>query len=293
MLVLTTGSSWGDIPPKSGTGAVDCLLSADVPQRTAMATTLAGDAVNRLLVGPLSLPVRACTLDEATRAVVRQAATGSAAAVHLVNAFSVVCAHEQPAVGRALQAGHLSFTDGMPLVWLARRLGAGSVTRVYGPDLLLDVIDKGRGVGLRHYFYGGTPDAVDGLVAALRERFPGVVIAGHESPPFRPLDQGETAAAQQRIRASRAHVVWVGLGTPKQDVLVHEWAPACEATLVAVGAAFDFIGGTKRQAPRWMRRSGFEWLFRLVIEPRRLAHRYLVGNVRFLRLALRKTRLDN
>jgi N-acetylglucosaminyldiphosphoundecaprenol N-acetyl-beta-D-mannosaminyltransferase len=237
--------------------------------------------------------VAATRLPDAGEAVMTRALCGPPAGVHLVNAYSLVCAHNNPDVAGALAGSvDVNFMDGMPLVWLARALGAGPhVSRVYGPDLMLDVLDRGRAHGLRHYLYGGTPDTLALLAERLGQRFPGVQIVGAEAPPFRALADDEVAAAQARIRAAAPHVVWVGLGTPKQDLVCTDWASACDAVMIGVGAAFDFHAGVKAQAPRWLRRIGLEWLFRLCAEPRRLARRYLLGNAHFLWLAARRTAL--
>lgn len=250
-------------------------------------------ARRRMRLGPLGVPVDPMTLDEAAGVVVEAAAARTALPVHLVNAYTVVCAHERPDVAAALAEGPLNLTDGMPLVWLARRLGADpAVTRVYGPDLFCAVVDAGRAAGLRHYLYGGDEETVAALASALRTRFPGAVVCGSEAPPFRPLTETETASAQDRVRRSGADIVWVGLGTPKQDLVTAAWAPELGVPVVAVGAAFDFLAGRKRQAPRLLQRAGLEWLFRLVTEPRRLAGRYLKGNVTYLRLVRRRAELD-
>ncbi len=251
------------------------------------------DKFDRLRLGPRRLPVLATTLDRAIDLLVASAQRRQGVAVHLVNAYSIVCAHQREDVGVALAAGRMSFSDGMPLVWLARRLGVScQVTRVYGPDLFSGAVYRGRDAGLRHYLYGGSPDVVARLADALRTRFPGAQIVGVEAPPFRPLTCAEVTAAQERIRSSEAHVVWVGLGTPKQDLLSYEWAQECNAAFVCVGAAFDFLAGAKRQAPRILQRAGLEWLFRLVSEPRRLARRYLVGNLEFLSLVARHAHIE-
>jgi N-acetylglucosaminyldiphosphoundecaprenol N-acetyl-beta-D-mannosaminyltransferase len=250
---------------------------------------MSSNASSQLRVGPLRVAVDATRRADARDEVVRRATEGTPTGVHLVNAYSLVCAHSHDEVAGALAAeADVNFMDGMPLVWLARAFGASpDISRVYGPDLMLDVLDRGRAHGLRHYLYGGTPRTLSLLRERLERRFPGVQIVGSEAPPFRPLDPHEVAAAQDRIRQSSADVVWVGLGTPKQDLLCTEWAAACDCVMVGVGAAFDFHAGVKRQAPQRMQRFGLEWLFRLCTEPRRLAGRYLAGNLRFLWLARR------
>ena len=239
------------------------------------------DSPAELRVGRHSLPVSVTTLAAATASVVDRARRRTPIDVHLVNAYSVICATDNPDVRTALTGGGLNVMDGVPLVWLAKALGAAG-ERVYGPDLMLSVLDAGRAVGLKHYLYGATDNTVGLLRERLVDRFPGLDIVGVEAPPFRQLTAAEVADSQQAIRDSGAHVVWVGVGTPKQDLICHAWAQECGAVMVAVGAAFDFHAGVKRQAPRMLQRLGLEWLFRLAVEPRRLAKRYLVGNVRFL-----------
>lgn len=195
----------------------------------------------------------------------------------------------------------LSTPDGMPLVWLCRLAGETETERVYGPDLMLALCRRSESAGHRHYFYGGRSDVLEDLVGSLRARFPGLRIAGWHAPPFRAADAAEDSEVLEAIDASGADVVWVGLGTPKQDYWVGRHRERLErpAALIAVGAAFDFHAGRLAQAPAWMQRSGLEWLFRMAHEPRRLAHRYLVYNPLFVflvtlqRLGLRSFPLDS
>jgi N-acetylglucosaminyldiphosphoundecaprenol N-acetyl-beta-D-mannosaminyltransferase len=177
----------------------------------------------------------------------------------------------------------------MPLVWLGPR----GVERVYGPDLMLAVCDAGRAIGLRHYFYGGSPDVAQTLAQNLELRFPGLVIASTFTPPFRELNTSEFAALQADVARTRPDVIWVGLSTPKQERFMAAHAESLQTgLLIGVGAAFDFHSGRIRQAPRWIQRSGFEWLFRLCMEPRRLGPRYLKTNPLFLlRIAAQVTGL--
>ncbi|MGH6897378.1 MAG: WecB/TagA/CpsF family glycosyltransferase [Geminicoccaceae bacterium] len=176
--------------------------------------------------------------------------------------------------------------DGMPLVWLARLQGLGWVERVYGPDLLLELAKVSLPKGYRHFFYGGGEGVADLLAARLRQRFPGLEVAGTHTPPFRPLTAMEDEAMVGHINASGADIVWVGLSTPKQERWMAQHVGRLQApVLIGVGAAFDFHAGLKRQAPRWIQRSGLEWAFRFATEPRRLAGRYLKNNPRFVLLA--------
>jgi N-acetylglucosaminyldiphosphoundecaprenol N-acetyl-beta-D-mannosaminyltransferase len=163
----------------------------------------------------------------------------------------------------------------MPLVWLSRWHGAREVSRVYGPDLMLAFCERSVGKGYRHYFYGGAEGVPERLADRLCRRFPGLVVAGTYSPPFRALSDAEDAALVERVNAARPDLVWVGLSTPKQERWMAAHRAKLEAPmLIGVGAAFDFHAGLKPQAPRWIQRSGFEWLFRTLSEPRRLGRRY-------------------
>ena len=240
------------------------------------------DNVHRLQVGPV--PIDFCEPEVAWNAVATRQLQG---AVHLCNAYTIALADERPDLSDALNANCVNFPDGMPLVWWAKRRNIAVSNRVYGPDLMEAVLDRGRAHGLRHYLYGSTPEVLDGLVAAISQRWPGVEIVGVESPPFRELTDEEVAESVQRAADLGADVVWVGMGTPKQDLLTERMASLGAATYVAIGAAFDFIAGTKSQAPMWMQRSGLEWFYRLVTEPRRLWKRYLVYNVKFIRILWR------
>jgi N-acetylglucosaminyldiphosphoundecaprenol N-acetyl-beta-D-mannosaminyltransferase len=192
-------------------------------------------------------------------------------------------ARRTPAVRAVLNAAWLNLPDGMPLVWLGRAHGHRQVSRVYGPDLMLAVCDAGRAGGLTHYFYGGSPGVAEALRDRLTARFPGLSVVGTYTPPFRPLNPAEFADFQTDVAARRPDVIWIGLSTPKQELLMADYCSKLDAgVLIGVGAAFDFHSGRLRQAPRWIQRSGFEWLFRLCVEPRRLWRRYLVNNPLFV-----------
>jgi N-acetylglucosaminyldiphosphoundecaprenol N-acetyl-beta-D-mannosaminyltransferase len=147
--------------------------------------------------------------------------------------------------------------------------------------------------GYRHFFYGGAADVPERLSERLQRRFPGLQIAGQWSPPFRELTTFEEAEMVERINAAQPDIVWIGLSTPKQERWMARYVGRISApVLIGVGAAFDMHAGLKKQAPRWVQRSGLEWLFRLMIEPRRLWRRYLLNNPRFMwRLLLQFSRI--
>lgn len=212
-------------------------------------------------------------------------------AVHFANAYNVALADSDPAYAELLAAGDLVFTDGLPVAWVGRRLHrdvAARWTRVYGPDVLVGVLERSNVEKPRHYFLGATPNTLDALIARVQTGWPEVLIAGFESPPFRQASAEEFVERDKRIIESGATLVWVGLGTPKQDQEVRRLADSVPVMAVAVGAAFDFFAGTKPQAPAWIQRAGLEWAFRLATEPRRLARRYLWGNPRFVIAAIRR-----
>jgi N-acetylglucosaminyldiphosphoundecaprenol N-acetyl-beta-D-mannosaminyltransferase len=170
----------------------------------------------------------------------------------------------------------LTTPDGMAIVWLVKLWGYPQVSRVYGPDLMHAVCERSEQTGWKHFFYGGTPGVADRLVDRMQAGYPGLLVAGKYTPPFRPLTPQEDGAVTNQIHASNADIVWVGISTPKQERWMAEHVGRVGApVLIGVGAAFDFLAGTKKQAPRWIQRSGLEWLFRLASEPRRLWRRYL------------------
>jgi len=196
------------------------------------------------------------------------------------------CQHDE-AVRCAVNGAGLATPDGMPLVWLGKWKSQVQVSRVYGPDLVLALCQLSLERGYSHYFYGGAAGVPELLASRLGERFPGLKIAGTYSPPFRPLTSKEDTHIIQQINQTAPDIIWVGLGTPKQDLWMATRREQLTApVLIGVGAAFDFHTGRIPQAPAWMQGVGLEWLFRLWQEPRRLAYRYLVYNPLFILLIL-------
>jgi N-acetylglucosaminyldiphosphoundecaprenol N-acetyl-beta-D-mannosaminyltransferase len=173
--------------------------------------------------------------------------------------------------------------DGMPLVWLGKQAGHAHVDRVYGPDLMLAIMEKSQKEGYRHYFYGGADGVPELLKQKLQEKFPTIQVVGTYSPPFRPLSPEEDQQIVEMINETNPDIVWIGLSTPKQERWMSSHVGRISApVMIGVGAAFDFHAGLKSQAPRFIQRSGFEWLYRLVTEPKRLWKRYLVNNPLFI-----------
>jgi N-acetylglucosaminyldiphosphoundecaprenol N-acetyl-beta-D-mannosaminyltransferase len=226
----------------------------------------------------LGVGISALTLAQARDLVVGVRGTVRRGYICLGTAHGLSEARADPALRKIFNESWLTTPDGMPLVWLGPR----GVGRVYGPDLMLAVCDAGRATGLTHYFFGGAPGAAEELRARLCTRFPKLTVAGTFTPPFRPLNEEEVAALRADVARARPDVIWVGLGTPKQErFMAAHWQTLDAGVLIGVGAAFDFHSGRVRQAPRWIQRSGFEWLFRLCTEPRRLGPRYLTTNPLF------------
>lgn len=177
--------------------------------------------------------------------------------------------------------------DGMPLVWVSRFLGSNRTSRVYGPDLMRKMTAVSARRGYRQFYYGGAEGVAVRLERALVEAHPELDVAGVLCPPFRELTPEEDQAIVEAINATRPDIVWVGLSTPKQEFWMARHLGRIDApVMIGVGAAFDFLAGTKRQAPLWMQRNGLEWLFRLCSEPRRLWRRYAYIVPGFLFLAI-------
>ncbi|HLJ15615.1 MAG TPA: WecB/TagA/CpsF family glycosyltransferase [Bryobacteraceae bacterium] len=182
-----------------------------------------------------------------------------------------------------MRAASLVVPDGYPLVWLGRRKGFSDLRRrVYGPELMASFWEQTAAKSYRHFFYGGAPGVAEELVKRVEQQYPELIVAGTYCPPFRTLTKEEDLNVVAAIEGARPDIVWVGLGTPKQEQWMFDHCGRLRApVLVGVGAAFDFYTKRVAQAPEWMRENGLEWLFRLVQEPRRLWRRYLVHGSEF------------
>lgn len=213
--------------------------------------------------------------------------------------YTVMMCQEQPALRQIANRAGMVTPDGMPIVFLSRRLGNPHVGRVYGPDLMLAFSEMAAQRGYTSFYYGGAEGVPERLAEVLCARFPGLQVVGTHAPPFRDLTGEEDDAVIEMINAANPDVLWVGLGSPKQDYWMARHRDRLNArVIVGVGAAFDMHTGRIPQAPRWMQRSGLEWLFRLASEPGRLWRRYLIYNPLFMLyvalqlLGLRRLPLD-
>ncbi len=231
----------------------------------------------------LGVGISAITMDDALTQISGWLESGRREYVSVCTVHTVMECYQQKTMRDAVNNAGMATPDGMPLVWLGKRAGLGSVSRVYGPDLMLHLCQLSALRGYTQYFYGGADGIPEKLARNLQARFPELKVAGAYSPPFRELTMAEDEEIIDRINKAKPDVVWVGLGTPKQDLWMASHRRKIHApVLIGVGAAFDFHTGQVRQAPRWMQQAGLEWFFRLLMEPRRLWRRYLLYNPWFL-----------
>jgi N-acetylglucosaminyldiphosphoundecaprenol N-acetyl-beta-D-mannosaminyltransferase len=202
--------------------------------------------------------------------------------VCICNVHAVVTAKQDPEFRRVVNEADMATPDGMPLVWVLRKMGFQRQERINGPDLMWRLCGQAAEKGLSIFLYGSTPETLERLTNNLKVSFPPIAIAGVYSPPFRLLSDQEDRKMIDLINRSGAHIVFAGLGCPKQEFWMAAHRGKVRAVMIGVGAAFDYHAGTVKRAPLWMQQSGLEWLFRLVCEPRRLWKRYLMTNSLFL-----------
>jgi N-acetylglucosaminyldiphosphoundecaprenol N-acetyl-beta-D-mannosaminyltransferase len=252
-----------------------------VPHTVALERPPGSDPPSRRIVGTR---VHATSYRDATDRIVNWAREGESRYVCVATVHSVMEAHDSALFARAMEEADLVTPDGMPLVWGLRRLSIPGATRVYGPDLTPQVLSAAESAGLPVGFYGATPEVLSALVSRARQRWPDLDVAYAWGPPFRDLTPEEDERTVRAINESGARILFVGLGCPKQELWMARHRARVRAVQVGVGAAFDFLAGTKRQAPPRIQSWGLEWLFRLATEPRRLWRRYLRHNPRFVAL---------
>lgn len=209
--------------------------------------------------------------------------TGCSHSMALVNVNCCVSALFNPSLRKLYNSADIVGIDSMPFLRWARAFYYKKSDRFYAPDLMLEVSRKTQEKGYTFFLYGGFPDAPDKIEAYLKERFENIQVVGKYSPPFRPLTAAEDQAVCDMINAVQPDFLWVGLGSPKQDIWIQEHREKIRGSIIiASGAAFDFFSGNMKQAPKYIRDSGFEWLYRLVHDFRRLWVRYTVYNVIFI-----------
>lgn len=234
----------------------------------------------------LGTRVSAVSFDGAQRALESLVERQMGAYVSPATVYSLMLGVDEPAYRSVVNRAAMVTADGMPVVWMLRQLGHIQAERVHNDDLWFSCC--ARFPGWRHFLVGGRVGQPEVVADALRQRYPGIVIAGWHATPERPVPAQVTTEIVKRIRAARPSIVWVGLGTPAQDWWMHDVAAEVGVPMVGVGSAFDLLAGRTKPAPDWMKRNGLQWLFRLALEPRRLAWRYFYYNTRFVVVAARQ-----
>lgn len=231
----------------------------------------------------LGVNIHAVDYEYAVESIVSAAREGRPCAVSATAVHGVMEGAKDPIHSRRLNGLDLVVPDGQPVRWALRWLhGKSLADRVYGPNLTLFTAKALAEKGLPLYLYGSTLQVLEKFAVNLRAKFPGLKIAGMEPSKFRRLDAEERKGLVERIKASGAKAVFVGLGCPRQEVWAFEYREALGMPLLAVGAAYDFHAGTLPQAPKALQDKGLEWLFRLIQEPKRLWRRYLILNPLYL-----------
>jgi len=231
----------------------------------------------------LNVGVHAQRFEDATERLFRWAQEPTRRYVCTCPVYTLMVTHEMPEAEAALANADMVTADGMPVVWVQRRAGAPYAERCPGPSLMRALCERTAGTDVKHFLWGGAPGVPERLSDAIHDQYGDVNIVGAYSPPYEPTGTPPKDEYIERINAAKPDVVWVGLGSPKQDVWMHMYREHLHAPLlIGVGAAFDFISGAKRQAPEWLGELGLEWSFRLFQEPRRLGRRYLKYNTLFI-----------
>lgn len=230
----------------------------------------------------LGIPIDAVGWDEALARIVGWAQHKESRVVCFCNVHSIVTAQQDPSFGHVLRNADMAAPDGMPLAIMLRRQGFAGQPRINGPDLMWKLVAKAEQERLPVFFFGSIDTTLATLKVKLLDCFPKLIIAGSIAPPFRPLSTKEDSDFVKAINESGARLLLVGLGCPKQEQWMFEHQGVIRAVMLGLGAAFNFHAGVTRRAPRWMCESGFEWLYRLGMEPRRLWKRYLITNTLFI-----------
>lgn len=243
---------------------------------------------NRLTGRVLGAPIDALDWAQAVERLMGWARARESRYVCICNAHVVVTARQEPAYGQVLENADMNTPDGAPVAWALRQGGFKGQGRISGPDLMPRLCEEAAREGVKVLFYGSTDRTLALLREQLSARYPGLEIVDAISPPFRALSEEEDRAMVERINASGAGLIFVGLGCPKQEFWMATHRGAVSGVMLGVGAAFDFHAGTVKRAPQWMQDNGLEWLHRLCSEPRRLWKRYFVTNTLFVLGMLRQ-----
>lgn len=207
------------------------------------------------------------------------------------NVHTTVMAYEDSAYRNIQNSGAMALPDGAPLSVYSRKHGFADAGRVTGPDLMLELIKASKEKGYRHFFYGATQETLAAMRTAIERDYPDTCIAGMYAPPFRPLNASEDAAVVSMINQAKPDFIWVGLGAPKQEQWMYEHRGMLCGVSVGVGAAFDYLAGDIKRAPKIMQKLCLEWLYRLLQDPKRLWKRYVTTNFKFIKYVKKESRI--
>ncbi|MCH6258093.1 WecB/TagA/CpsF family glycosyltransferase [Puniceicoccaceae bacterium K14] len=208
--------------------------------------------------------------------------------VCVCNVHSLTSSRWMPELKDALESSDMNIADGVPLVWMQRAVGYRSASRVYGPNLMLELMNRCNQKGLRVALYGGHTNRIYKLVSGLKADFKDLKVVKVISPPFRPLTKQEDDDFTKQLQDARPDVILVGIGCPKQEIWMKDHSPKIRGVMIGVGAAFDFHAGAVKQAPARIQSMGLEWAYRLYREPKRLFKRYISTNPVFIVLAAKQ-----
>ena len=231
----------------------------------------------------LGVKVSAINMSQAIDTADRWIRAGQPGYVCVTGVHGVMEAQKNPEFREMLNHAMMNTPDGMPMSWVGRLQGFGDMDRVFGPDFMSSMCQLSLERGFRHFLYGGQPGIAEKLKYSLQKKFPGLLVVGTYTPPFRNLNVEEEEILLAQVRDTRPHVLWVGLSTPKQERFMAQYVDRLQVPLlVGVGAAFDYHTGVIRDCSTWIKRAGFQWLHRLAQDPRRLWRRYLRNNPAFV-----------
>jgi N-acetylglucosaminyldiphosphoundecaprenol N-acetyl-beta-D-mannosaminyltransferase len=231
----------------------------------------------------LGIPVEPLDMESAVARIQAECDAERKGYVCLIGVHGIMEAHRNPELAQVYARATLMVPDGTPTVWVGRWQGFRKMKRVAGPDLMLELFRRKEFAHCTHFLYGGKQGVAEELYATLTQRFPWVRIVGTYTPPFRDLALEEIESLAARIQALKPDMIWIGISTPKQERFMMRILPLLDSGLMfGVGAAFDFHTGRIKDAPQWVKRTGLQWLHRLIQDPRRLFWRYLRNNSAFL-----------
>lgn len=243
--------------------------------------------MNTNRVNIIGVPISAVNMDDCINNIFEDFDSTRGKYICVSNVHTTVMAHDDPDYLKVQTNSFMSLPDGKPLSVVGKKQFP-NMERVTGPDLMRRIFEESKTRELHHYFYGNTEENLEKLIAALREKYPWIKVAGYEPSVFRPLSAEEEKSLCKRINDSKADCIWIGLGAPKQEKFCYEIKGKVDGLMIGVGGAFNVLAGIVPEAPIWMQKMSLEWLYRLIQEPKRLFKRYAVTNTKFIHYLLRE-----